>query len=159
MWGGDDPDDRMPMVWEDLKYDTQTSDPLERPRRSDAVGFDQQLHDYYRDAITLRHRIPALRRGTWKTVVTDDAAKGLGFVRQDGDSWALVMINRGDDVWGVDLPADQLPLTDGDKLRVELISAGPAESVRVKGPERGKLRVELPGLTGVVLVPDHGASR
>ncbi len=27
MWGGHDPDDRMPMVWEDLKYDPQAIDP------------------------------------------------------------------------------------------------------------------------------------
>lgn len=159
MWGGDDPDDRMPMVWPDLQYDEQSADPLERSRRSDAVGFDQQLHDFYREAIALRNRVPALRRGTWKTVVTDDAAQGLGYVRQAGDSWALVLLNRGGNLWSVDLPADQLPLTDGDKLRVELITAGAAESVRVTGPERGKLRLELPGLTGVVLMPDHGADR
>ena len=27
MWGGHDPDDRMPMVWADLQYDPQAIDP------------------------------------------------------------------------------------------------------------------------------------
>ena len=31
MWGGDDPCDRWPMVWEDMTYEPQASDPLKRP--------------------------------------------------------------------------------------------------------------------------------
>ena len=42
MHGGDDPDDRMPMVWGDLKYENRTKGPRGlRPQRQQA-GPDQQ---------------------------------------------------------------------------------------------------------------------
>ena len=64
MWGGDDPCDRMPMVWPDMKYDPQQADPLGRPRQADSVEFDTGLFNYYRAAIELRKQCPALRRGS-----------------------------------------------------------------------------------------------
>ena len=53
MWGGDDPCDRLPMVWDDLKYDAQASDPLGASREADAVSVDAELLDFYRRAIAL----------------------------------------------------------------------------------------------------------
>ncbi|MDE2732724.1 MAG: hypothetical protein OXI38_15170 [Bacteroidota bacterium] len=40
MWGADDPGDRMPMVWGDLIYESQTHDPLGRIRMADSVAID-----------------------------------------------------------------------------------------------------------------------
>ena len=65
MWGGDDPCDRMPMVWPDLTYEPQAADPLESAARpADVVEFDEALFDFYRAAIDLRKQMPALRRGS-----------------------------------------------------------------------------------------------
>ena len=49
----DDPDDRMPMVWADLKFEPQTLSPGGQPARQDDLNFDSALHDYYRDLISL----------------------------------------------------------------------------------------------------------
>ena len=43
MWGADDPDERKPLVWSDLRYDDETTDPLGRPRRRDRVAPDTAL--------------------------------------------------------------------------------------------------------------------
>ena len=64
MWGADDPDDRMPMVWADLKFDLQTLSPGGQPTRQDDINFDSTLHDYYRDAIALRKKVSRSR--AWK---------------------------------------------------------------------------------------------
>ena len=40
MWGGDDPCDRMPMVWQDMVFEPQATDPLGRKRPVDVVEFD-----------------------------------------------------------------------------------------------------------------------
>ena len=55
MWGGDDPCDRMPMVWDDLAV-TNRRPPTARAGRAtaDAVAFDRELFEFYRDAIALR---------------------------------------------------------------------------------------------------------
>ena len=63
MWGADDPCDRMPMVWAELTYEPQRRDPLGRQRQADPVAFDEGLFNFYRAAIELRTRTPALRRG------------------------------------------------------------------------------------------------
>ena len=47
MWGGDDPCDRSPMVWQDLTYEPQAADPLDREREADQVAFDRGLYDFY----------------------------------------------------------------------------------------------------------------
>ena len=51
MWGGDDPCDRMPMVWDDIQgYADQSADPLRRERAPDPVEFDANLWQFYRSA-------------------------------------------------------------------------------------------------------------
>jgi cyclomaltodextrinase / maltogenic alpha-amylase / neopullulanase len=96
MWGADDPCDRMPMVWPELKYDPQSHDPLGRDRQADAVAFDESLFSFYRAAIRLRHENAALRRGDLRFIVTDDAAQFLAFQRSLRDDTFLVGFNRGD---------------------------------------------------------------
>lgn len=96
MWGGDDPDDRKPMVWDDLKYDDEQADPLGRERKADPVAFDQKLFDFYQSVIQLRRDHPVLRRGTIEFVSHDDAAKFVAFRRTHEGKSVLVAMNRGD---------------------------------------------------------------
>jgi len=50
MWGADDPCDRMPMVWQELSFDSQQADPLGRPRPANPVAFDDGLFKFYQAA-------------------------------------------------------------------------------------------------------------
>jgi len=114
MWGGDDPCDRMPMLWEDMNYDDQTQDPLGRPRSPDPMTFDRSLFDYYQAVIQLRREFPVLRSGKIEMVDHDDEAQFLAFRRQLSDESLLVVINRGEQEyeWGV---------PDGNSVRLEPI--------------------------------------
>ena len=96
MWGGDDPDDRKPMVWEDLKYDDEQADPRGRERKAEPVAFDQELFDFYQGVIQLRRDHPLLRRGAIEFVAHDDKAKFVAFRRTLNGKSMLVAINRGD---------------------------------------------------------------
>ena len=82
MWGAHDPDNRQPMVWEDLQYAPQTIDPRnasgEEPQ---PVAFNRDLFNYYRDAIALRRAHPALRRGDYALIAAADDADALAFSR------------------------------------------------------------------------------
>ncbi len=54
MWGADDPDERKPMVWGDLRYEDEVVHPFGRARRRDRVEPDTALYRVYRDLIAMR---------------------------------------------------------------------------------------------------------
>jgi glycosidase len=104
MWGGDDPDDRKPMVWDDLDYDDECADPLGRERACDPVDFDHELFDFYKRVIALRNEHAALRRGTFDVLASDDARDILAFERSLGAEAHVVVLNRSDEAHSVRVP-------------------------------------------------------
>lgn len=95
MDGADDPCCRMPMIWNDLKYDSRSRGPFGLFIKPTAIRFDAALHDYFRSLILLRRTLEPLRRGSITFVHCDDEAESLAFARGKGASQVLVAINRG----------------------------------------------------------------
>jgi glycosidase len=91
MWGGDDPDDRKPMVWPDLKYENETYSTVTKFTGSDPVIFDHELFDFYKKVLRLRQHHPALRQGTITTLCKDDAA-GIYAFRRDYESDMVIAV-------------------------------------------------------------------
>ena len=61
MDGADDPDDRMPMVWDDLEYAPRTRRSLWTTCRiTQPVSFDRELFDYYQKLFQVRKENEAL---------------------------------------------------------------------------------------------------
>jgi len=85
MWGSNDPNNRRPMLWPDLG-------PWEDPRES----IDQAMHAHYREVIALRNAHPALRTGSFRTVLADDAQDTWVFLREKGNEQVLVALNASD---------------------------------------------------------------
>lgn len=82
MWGSDDPFCRKPMIWADLGgYD----DPQDQ--------VDSAYFAHYASVIALRNALPALRRGSMRTLVADDAKDVWVFERRLGDERVLVALN------------------------------------------------------------------
>ena len=82
MWGADDPDERKPMVWADLRYDDETTHPFGRPRRRDRVAPDTALFRVYRELIALRKQhLRLFVDGTLEWLLTDDAHGVLAYER------------------------------------------------------------------------------
>jgi len=97
MWGADDPDDRKPMVWPDMKYKTEVNDPLSRPRPRDSVYFHQNLFNWYQKLARIRSENEVFNTGLYKTVYTNDKNKIIAFARYNKKgNIAFVLINRGD---------------------------------------------------------------
>ena len=95
MWGANDPDCRKPMVWEDLAYDDEATLPDGSIKKSpDKVGVNRELRAHYRKLIGLRGELPALRRGSFETVLTDDERQLYGFRRRMGEEEILVVLNN-----------------------------------------------------------------
>ncbi|HEY1583462.1 MAG TPA: glycoside hydrolase family 13 protein [Chthoniobacterales bacterium] len=143
MWGGHDPDDRMPMVWQDLKYDPQAIDPRGDDRPADDVNFEPEVFAYYKSAVALRRGHGALQHGDYEVLAADNEHDSLAFVRRSAKEKLLVAFNRsGDEV----------------KLDLNFSHANPKPIFATKG-EPGDLAVQdsgdslaltLPPLTGAV---------
>lgn len=86
MWGADDPTCRKPMLWEDLE-------PYEKPDEN----FVMKEHlAYYRQITALRNAHPALRTGTFQTLLTEDATDVWAFLRKDAREQLIVVLNASD---------------------------------------------------------------
>jgi cyclomaltodextrinase len=150
MWGGDDPCDRMPMVWQDMTFDPQSTDPLGRNRPVDIVEFDEALFNYYRAAIELRKQLPVLRQGSIEFVKSDDKARFLGFERADKDDVVFVGLNRGDENYDW-----SIPLEKGEGLTQIFTASGNSDGVAIER-QADKAKVTVPGRDGVVLLLRRG---
>jgi cyclomaltodextrinase / maltogenic alpha-amylase / neopullulanase len=107
MWGADDPDERKPLVWADLRYDDETTDPMGRPRRRDRVVPDTALFRVYHDLIALRkEHLRLFVDGTLRWLITDDAHGVLAYERALGNQRAIVAFNNSDAAHEVSLAAD-----------------------------------------------------
>lgn len=129
MEGGRDPDNRKPMNF--------TPGPLGRGLRS-----------YIKELIALRKSIPALRRGDWTTMLTDDRANTYAYARRLGDQFAIVVINNSAKAASVDAP---VPFFSGQ------LNVAAATTPAVQPPSKlfcvKHLHVSLPPLSGIVLTP------
>jgi glycosidase len=86
MEGGHDPDDRRAMPW-------------------DSSQWNMPLLAFYRRVIHLRDETPALRRGDFQTILSDDPTGAFAYLRILGRERVLVVFNRSDSPRIVPLPA------------------------------------------------------
>jgi cyclomaltodextrinase len=107
MWGADDPDDRKPLVWADLRYDDEVVHPFGRSRHRDRVAPDMSLFRVYRDLIALRKQnLRLLVDGKLNWLVTDDKRGLLVYDRVLGDQRVIVAFNVSDTPQEVSVAAD-----------------------------------------------------
>jgi glycosidase len=93
MWGGDDPDDRKPMVWPDLQYENETYSTVTKFADSDSVAFDHELSNFYKQVFRLRQRHPALRQATITTLRQDDDSGVYAFRRDFENDVVIAVFN------------------------------------------------------------------
>lgn len=94
MWGANDPCCRKPMIWQDLTYEPETHlhDGTQRP--ADIVTFNDDLFAHYQTLIAIRSASPALQRGDFTTLLTDDTHELFAFKREFEGETAVIILNR-----------------------------------------------------------------
>jgi glycosidase len=107
MWGGDDPDNRKPMLWKELRYDNEASHPFGTTRPDDPNVFNDELFACYRDAIRLRRATPALVHGDFSLITADSAADVFAYARTFRGSRVAVVFNNGRDPYSLTLPLQE----------------------------------------------------
>jgi cyclomaltodextrinase len=138
MWGADDPDERKPMVWADLRYEDETIHPFGRPRHHDPVAPDPSVFAVYRDLIAMRKQhLRLFVDGAVSWLLADDANSLLAYARTLGTQQAIVAFNASDEMRELTVQADGT------------YRAGWPVGSTVTATD-GILRVELPPRTGRV---------
>ena len=140
MWGANDPDCRKPMVWDDMVYEDEETLPDGSTKPApDKVEVNDKLLDHYRKLIALRNELPALRTGSFETVLIDDEKQLYGFKRVLDGQEIIVVLNNSD--------AEQATSVEGAGNWTDKLSGS-----EVLSGEGGKLQVTLPAKSAAILV-------
>ena len=126
MRGGADPDDRRTFDWSQVSSGNAS------------IALFHKL-------IAMREAYPALRSGSFITLLTDDANKIYSFGRMDQKNRIAVVLNQDSQSHIVTIPAYQLSMMNGSKVTDELTG-------NVYQVQNGQVTVDVEGEGGVVLV-------
>ncbi len=96
MWGSGDPNNRKPMLWNDLQ-------PYEKADENQVM---QEQLGFYQAAVALRNAHSALRTGSFQTVLIDDEKNIWVYLRSDKQEQVLVALNAGDQAAEFELPLE-----------------------------------------------------
>jgi cyclomaltodextrinase / maltogenic alpha-amylase / neopullulanase len=129
MWGANDPDNRKPMIWPDIRYEDEVINPNGSKRAADQVAVNQTLQNHYQTLMGIRNQYKALRLGDFRTLVTDNKRDIYGFERRYQGERVRVILNNGDNKQQVTLPnasklrwqgvfGDLAIKHDGEKIQV-----------------------------------------
>ncbi|WP_020402133.1 glycoside hydrolase family 13 protein [Gracilimonas tropica] len=137
MWGADDPDDRKPMVWEDLQYEPETHHPFGEKCPADENNFDAELYQYYRSLAELRNNEPTLEKGTAEIAGHDPGEKWVVFKRIFDGEEVIVILNRAEEPLEMDMTEwvkkselqDQLT---GDRFSTSEVIINPVSALILK---------------------------
>lgn len=123
MWGGNDPDNRQPMLWDDIRYEPETHLPRgERLATPNPRRPDRELFAFFQQAIRLRNQEVALRRGSFSWIATG-RPRLLGFERRFSKDRIRVLLNTStrdvdfmlrhaaEDLWADGKTLERGPLT------------------------------------------------
>jgi cyclomaltodextrinase len=140
MWGADDPDERKPLVWADLRYEDETTHPLGQRRKRDRVVPDTGLFRVYRDLAALRKaHLRLFVDGSLTWLTSDDARGVVVYERVLGDQRAIVAFNNSEAPRTVEVSGE-------GSYRAAYPAGSPLTS------RGGRLRISLPARSSKVLV-------
>ncbi len=119
MWGANDPDNRQPMLWDDIRYEPEAHGPGGQPLDTRTPRApDHELFAFFQQAIRLRHDHIALRRGGFEWFATG-RPRLLGLLRTHKKERILTLLNTSDkDIRYTSSPAGKdLWYTPGQRLK------------------------------------------
>ncbi len=95
MWGGDDPDDRKPMLWPDMAFENESHHPLTGKKRPDDMNkFDSDLYHFYKKLIRIRRENPVLQTGSLQIPEQLENGSVMFFKRKNDKRSALLLFNK-----------------------------------------------------------------
>lgn len=108
LWGANDPDNRQPMLWDDIQYQPESRTWRGRCPASPRAP-NKRLLKFYQRAIGLRTAHSVLRRGDLRWLEAS-SERLLAYARSDRRSEIIVLLNASDEplIWTLESPAVDL---------------------------------------------------
>lgn len=95
MWGANDPCTRKPMVWPELKYENEKSNPDQSLKEAeDIVQFDYEIFNHFKKLISIRNENTALQSGDFKTLLVDNQNGLYAYSRAKDDQEIIIVLNN-----------------------------------------------------------------
>jgi glycosidase len=142
MWGANDPCDRKPMTWKEMKFEDESLLPDQSKRSiSYEVKFDEDMFNYYKKVIQIRNSHPALQLGDFKTILTDDENEIYAFERNYDNQKVIVVLNNNQAAQNTELSLNSG--TYKDVFNDKIYEAAD-----------GKVKLELMAKSGSILVQE-----
>jgi len=92
MWGSDDPDNRKPLWWPDMKFEPETRTNIQPgPKLFDQVEFDNKHYQFYKQIIHLRKNNSIFATGNIEFIPSND--KVLAYRRWNSSDEVFIYLN------------------------------------------------------------------
>ena len=147
MWGADDPHDRKPMIWDELKYDDEVitnESGFKKGFGRFKVEQNREPLNFYKRLAHLRKSNLALRKGTLNILYSNDEKKSFVFERKEKDGWFVIAFNSGD-------ISDKISLYfDEQKISYEELLSGEKGSFTSKNKLGVNFEYDIPSKTAFI---------
>jgi glycosidase len=133
MWGGDDPEDRKPLWWPELRFLPETRTNFQPgPKAYDEVAFNQEHFDFFKMLTSIRNSNPVLSRGRFEFI--EAKGKVLSYKRFDQKDEIVVLFNLEKVKTKLRLPTKKKykSLLDGKSVSGATIELEPLSAVILK---------------------------
>jgi cyclomaltodextrinase / maltogenic alpha-amylase / neopullulanase len=141
MWGADDPYDRKPMVWDNLKYDDEVITRASGFRKGLGrykVEQNKDLLEFYKKIISIHNNNKALMLGDVQFIYKNNDKASFAFERNYDDEKVIAVFNAGKEENDFDVPVDSQKV-----LFTELLS-GEEGTAAGSSADLAKLHISIP---------------
>ena len=119
MWGADDPHDRKPMIWDNLKFDNEIineNSGFKTGFGSYIVEQNKGLLKFYKDIIDIRNNNEQLKTGTIKFIHSDNDKRAFAFESVLADKKTVCIFNTDENELTIkfDFPLNELYILNSD---------------------------------------------
>ena len=144
MWGGDDPDCRKPIIWEDIDHRPQVFGPNGKQAKPTAVKPNLELLDYYRTLIALRKQRRELVGGELEFILANDNDMILAYRRKLEGRETIIAFNLSGQV-------KEVRFNEVSRLKTKILGESNPGSVADLQQDGRAIQFELAPDSGVVL--------
>ena len=144
MWGGDDPDCRKPIIWEDIDHRPQVFGPNGKQAKPTAVKPNLELLDYYRTLIALRKQRRELVGGELEFILANDNDMILAYRRKLEGRETIIAFNLSGQV-------KEVRLNEVSRLKTKILGESNSGSMAGLQQNGRTIQFELAPDSGVVL--------
>ena len=141
MWGADDPHDRKPMLWGNLKYDDEiitAASGFHKGFGRYKVGVNKDLLNFYKKIISIRNENLSLQRGDLKFLYSNDKIKSFVFKRSFKGDEMIIGFNLGQKTDSVNIPIQ------GEKVSYSGLLTNEQGNASSTGNSSAQIMINLP---------------